>query len=131
MELVAGGLRRTANPPTSADAVRVADDERLIEEPGLPGLPALPVQAGRNVSRNSSRPSRKGTPQPKHLTTKTPSAPRQGEMMSTPTLKNDETFTSNAARTRNRIGHVAEETTASDKQLGSVAVGMVTSQEER
>ncbi|KAI9914144.1 hypothetical protein PsorP6_006597 [Peronosclerospora sorghi] len=37
MELVAGGVRRTADPPDSTDAVRVADDERLIEEPGLPG----------------------------------------------------------------------------------------------
>ncbi|KAI9914094.1 hypothetical protein PsorP6_005949 [Peronosclerospora sorghi] len=121
------GERRTADPPASADAVRVADDERLIEEPGLP---ALPVQAGRNVSRNSGRPSRKGTLQPKIVTTTTPVAPRQGGLTSTPALKNDATFTSNAARTRNRIGRAAKETTASAKQLGSVAVGMVTSQEK-
>ncbi|KAI9895912.1 hypothetical protein PsorP6_018878 [Peronosclerospora sorghi] len=131
MELVAGGVRRTADPAASSDAVRVADGERLIEDPGLPGLPALPVHAGRNVSRNSGRPSRKGTPQPKSVTTTSPSAPRQGGLTSTPTLKSDATFTSNAARTRNRIGRAAEETTASAKQLGSVAVGMVTSQEER
>ncbi|KAI9906761.1 hypothetical protein PsorP6_004383 [Peronosclerospora sorghi] len=99
MELVAGGVRRTADPTASSDAVRAADDERLIEEPGLP------VQAGRNVSRNSGRPSRKGTPQSKNVTTTTPAAPRQRGLTSTPTLKNDATFTSNAARTRNRIGH--------------------------
>ncbi|KAI9919818.1 hypothetical protein PsorP6_017695 [Peronosclerospora sorghi] len=125
------GVRRTADPPASADAVRVADDERLIEDPGLPIFPSLPVQAGRNVSRNSGRPSRKGTPQPKSVTTTTPAAPRQGGLASMPTIKNDETFTSNAARTRNRIGCAAEKTAASAKQLGSVAVGMVTSQEER
>ncbi|KAI9906906.1 hypothetical protein PsorP6_016550 [Peronosclerospora sorghi] len=131
MELVARGVRRTADPPASADAVRVADYERLIEDPGMPGLPALPVQVGCNVSRNSGRPSRKGTPQPKSVTTTTPAAPRQGGLTSTTTLKNYATFTSNSARTRNRIGIAAEETTASAKQLGTVAVGMVTSQEER
>ncbi|KAI9909918.1 hypothetical protein PsorP6_010196 [Peronosclerospora sorghi] len=128
MELVAGGVRRTADPPAWTDDVRVADDERLIEVPGLPGLP---VQAGRNVSRNSGHPSRKGTPQPKSVTTTTSAAPRQCGLTSTPTLKNDTTFTSNAACTRNRIGSAAGETTASAKQLGSVAVGMVTNQEER
>ncbi|KAI9906686.1 hypothetical protein PsorP6_003482 [Peronosclerospora sorghi] len=133
MELVAGGVCRTTDPPASADAVRVADDERLIEERLIeePGLPTLPIQDGRIVSRNSGRPSRKCTPQTKGLTTTTLAAPRKGGMTSTPTLKNDTCFTYNAARTRNRIGRATEETTASSKQLGSVAVALVTSQEER
>ncbi|KAI9908222.1 hypothetical protein PsorP6_003010 [Peronosclerospora sorghi] len=77
LELVAGGMRRTADPIASADAVRVADDELLIEDPGLP---ALPVQSGRNVSRNSGRPLRKGTPQTKSVLKTTPASPRQGGM---------------------------------------------------